>query len=152
MPALISIPEKSVERFVNYSLSDLLPEGDHVVLDRELHILSHIHMPEGFIMEQQSFTYNEYILLVALLESYPYFCPFATLLSTFLVRPVERCEHEIQIARREKGGFDTLMRPVRNNLSRIRIKLDPFGVDIKSIVETGYILWKPPTITAHNIS
>ncbi len=39
-----------------------------------------------------------------------------------------------------EGIWDQEMRPVRNVLSRTRLKMRTFGFDISSILETGYIL------------
>jgi hypothetical protein len=38
------------------------------------------------------------------------------------------------------GTWDHEMRPLRNVLSRTRLKIKDFGMDILSILETGYIL------------
>ena len=38
------------------------------------------------------------------------------------------------------------MRPVRNVLSRVRFKMRSFGIDITSILETGYILMVKPQL------
>ncbi|MEO6891597.1 MAG: hypothetical protein ABI324_21625, partial [Ktedonobacteraceae bacterium] len=42
------------------------------------------------------------------------------------------------------GGFEQEMRPVRNVVSRTRLKLLSIGVDVISILETGYMLHPPP--------
>ena len=52
---------------------------------------------------------------------------------------VEHCRQQLQEAL-EAGVWDQQMRPVRNVLSRIRYKMRSFGIDITSILETGYIL------------
>jgi hypothetical protein len=40
----------------------------------------------------------------------------------------------------DEGDIDDIMRPVRNLLHRARIKLHRFGLDVRSIQETGYML------------
>jgi hypothetical protein len=40
----------------------------------------------------------------------------------------------------EEGTVDVVMRPVRNLLGRCRMKLRPFGIEVKSIVHMGYLL------------
>jgi len=40
----------------------------------------------------------------------------------------------------ESGEWDALMCPMRNVLSRLRLKLRPFGIEIVSLVEVGYAL------------
>jgi len=44
--------------------------------------------------------------------------------------------HEAQV----EGIWDQEMRPVRNVLSRARLKMRAFRIEISSILETGYIL------------
>ena len=142
MPATPSIaPVPDVARFVAYDLSDLLPEGDRIVIDRELHILTQVHTPEGMIVEQQHLTDNEFYLLLEVFASFPYYCAFENLLSVQTGRPVDKCNVELIRARAE-GEWDFLMRPVRNLLSRSRIKLRSFGLDVRSIMDTGYILMR----------
>jgi len=41
---------------------------------------------------------------------------------------------------KERGEWDTLMRPLRNYLSRVRHKLNTLQIDVRSIFETGYLL------------
>ncbi|MBO0796613.1 MAG: hypothetical protein J2P36_37490, partial [Ktedonobacteraceae bacterium] len=52
---------------------------------------------------------------------------------------IERCRQRLQDAQ-EMGVWDLEMRPVRNVLSRTRHKTRVIGLDISSILETGYLL------------
>lgn len=54
-------------------------------------------------------------------------------------RVIERMRQQAYEAR-ESGEWDALMRPMRNVLSRIRLKLRPFGIKIVSLLELGYAL------------
>ncbi len=129
------------KRFISYSLSNLLPEDSKLVLDNELRILSELR-PLGEacdIVEQQQFTDQEWILLCTVLASHPYYCPFADLLSAQTGKSLEKCQRVINRAL-EEGDIDVVMRPVRNILSRCRLKTRPFGLDIRSMIETGYVL------------
>ena len=129
------------ERFISYGLSNLLPEDSKLVLDNELRILSELR-PLGEacnIVEQQQFTDQEWILLCMALASHPYYCPFADLLAAQTGRPLEKCQRAVNRAL-EEGDIDAVMRPVRNTLSRCRLKTRPFGLDIRSMIETGYVL------------
>jgi hypothetical protein len=79
-----------------------------------------------------------------LLEAYPYYCPYEVLLASFsmgkLTDPnIARCKKRLEEAQ-EAGVWELEMRPVRNVLSRTRMKTRAFGIDILSILETGYIL------------
>jgi hypothetical protein len=135
--SIASVPEE--ERFVTYSLGDMLPEGDKIILDRELRILTQVRVPDGIIIEQQRFTDNEYYLLIEILSSFPYYCPLEKMLSAHYGRSLERCRQDF-IRARQDGSIDALMRPVRNVLSKVRLKIHPFALEISSILDTGYIL------------
>ncbi len=54
-------------------------------------------------------------------------------------RVIERMREQAYEAR-ESGEWDALMCPMRNVLSRVRLKLRPFGIKIVSLVEVGYAL------------
>lgn len=96
------------------------------------------------IMAQQQFSQSELSLLRPLLEHYPHYCPHEVMFANFYNGSVS--EHAIARARQrlqeavEYGTWDHEMRPVRNVLSRTRLKLKDFGMDILSILETGYML------------
>jgi len=93
---------------------------------------------------EQQFTTSEICVLMPLLEAYPYYCPYEVLLASFNTgkateTAIERCRERLQEAQ-EAGVWDQEMRPVRNVLSRTRLKTRAFGIEISSILETGYIL------------
>jgi hypothetical protein len=52
---------------------------------------------------------------------------------------IERCQEKV-LWGLEEGAVDVVMRPVRNLLSRCRMKLHPFGIEIKSLTTVGYVL------------
>ncbi|MBO0792593.1 MAG: hypothetical protein J2P36_16820, partial [Ktedonobacteraceae bacterium] len=75
---------------------------------------------------------------------FPYYCPYEVMYASFYNgkvsdKVVERCRRRLLEAQ-EEGIWDQEMRPVRGALSRARLKLRPFGIDISSILSTGYIL------------
>lgn len=134
------------EEVMHFSLQGLLAPGHTLALNTTLGTLSHLtckHDLPYMLMEQQ-FTTSEICVLLPLLESYPYYCPYEVLLASFTSgrvteMTIERCRQRLQEAQ-EAGVWDQEMRPVRNVLSRTRIKTRPFGIEISSILETGYIL------------
>jgi hypothetical protein len=127
------------KRFRPYRLASILPEGHALILNTLSGVLTQVS-PDGCFVEQQSLTQEETYLAVELLASYPNFCPDAVLLSAKTQEAVEVCAARLQWAYGEPGQVDIIMRPVRNLLSRCRVKLHPFGIDVKSIIETGYVL------------
>lgn len=135
------MPSETHERFSSYSLSGLLPENHALVLDHELRVLTQFQTvgQACTIVEQQQFTDQEWELLCALIETYPYYCPFAHLLAAKEGKSLSRCEQVVNRALNE-GDINEVMRPTRNILSRVRLKLHCFGIDIRSMIETGYML------------
>ena len=134
------------EKIMHFSLMDALPADETLALNRSLGILSHITCTEGrpLLVQQQQFTDGEMRVLLPLMEQFPYYCPYEVMFASFYngntsERSVARCRERLQEAMLE-GIWDQEMRPVRNVLSRTRLKMRSFGFDISSILETGYIL------------
>jgi hypothetical protein len=140
----------SGEDILHFSLQGVLPSGHLLAVNPLLGTLSYIvnedHHPR--LIMQQQFTAGEMSVLMPLLEAYPYYCPYETLLASFQYgnvteATIERCREHLQEAQ-EEGIWDQEMRPMRNVLSRARLKLRTFGIEISTIVETGYILMYLP--------
>jgi hypothetical protein len=135
------------EQILYFNLRDALPEGHTLVLNTRLGTLSYLHTAEGRwprMLVQQQFTNSELSLMRPLLESYPHYCPHEVMFASFYngvvnERTIARARERLQEAT-DYGTWDHEMRPVRNVLSRVRVKAREFGVDILSILETGYML------------
>lgn len=136
----------TTEEIVHFSLKDLLPAGHTLALNFTLGTLSQLSYGiEGpKLVAEEQFTNSEVCVLKPVLESYPHFCPYEVLLASFNSRNVtedaiESCRKRLHKAQ-EAGEWDQEMRPVRNVLSRTRLKMHSFRLDIFSILETGYVL------------
>ncbi len=142
----IGYTQDNDEEILHFSLQGLLPAGHILALNTTLGTLSHLAFIQDYprmLMEQQ-FTTSEICVLMPLLEAHPYYCPYEVLLASFnngrvTETAVARCRERLQDAQ-EAGVWDQEMRPVRNVLSRTRLKTRSFGIEISSILETGYIL------------
>jgi len=72
------------------------------------------------------------------------FCPYEVLLAHFSYHRVT--EQVIERMRRrwyaaqEEGVADSVLRPVRNVLSRVRLKVQAMGLDVVSLLDLGYQL------------
>jgi hypothetical protein len=138
--------QENEEEILHFSLQGLLPIGHSLALNTNLGTLSHLVVEQDrpHMLQEQQFTTSEICVLMPLLEAYPYYCPYEVLLASFNNGRV----NEITIARsrnrlleaQEAGVWDQEMRPVRNVLSRTRLKTRTFSIEISSILETGYIL------------
>lgn len=126
-------------RFLEYPLDKLLNEGTKFIVDQELQIVSQIRIEESAIIEQQHFPDQEYGVLMVLLRWYPNYAPLEELQSALTGRSVERCRRDINRAF-DEGEGDGVMRPIRNVISRLRVKVHAFEIDARSIIETGYLL------------
>ena len=143
--------EQITEGIRHFSLQDALPTGYKLALNMELGTLSYLSMGNDGpqLVAQQQFTASEMRILLPLLDSYPYYCPYEVMYASFYNGNVNdiivaRCRQRLQMAL-DIGTWDQEMRPVRNVLSRTRLKLRTFGLNVSSILETGCILHMVPT-------
>jgi hypothetical protein len=134
------------EDVVHFPLAGLLPENHVLVLNLTLGTLSHLAyiLDSPRMLAEEQFTHSELALLMPLLKSFPHYCPYEVLLANFQSgnmneSTIARWRERIHDARLT-GIWDQEMRPARNMLSRARLKLHAFGLDILSIFETGYII------------
>lgn len=145
--------QQTEEEILHFSLDELLPTSQTLALNVLLGTLSLIandsNLPYPRLVAEQQFTSSELSLLLPLLNSHPHYCPYEVLLASFNHRlltetTIERSRKRLHEAQLE-GVWDQEMRPVRNVLSRTRLKMRSFNIEIASILETGYVLMNPPT-------
>ncbi len=141
-----------------FSLEGTLPAGHTLVLNIRLGTLSYLSrgIDRPRLEMQQQFTSSELSLLRPLLELYPHYCPYEVMFASFYNgtitdEMVEQYRQRLYEAL-EADIWDQQLRPIRNVLSRTRIKLRPFGIDISSILETGYILMLAPRLKSEEIA
>ena len=141
-----------------FSLDGTLPAGNTLVLNTRLGTLSYLSrgIDRPRLEMQQQFTSSELSLLRPLLELYPHYCPYEVMFASFYNgaitdEMVEQYRQRLYEAL-EADIWDQQLRPIRNVLSRTRIKLRPFGIDISSILETGYILMVTPRLKSAEIA
>jgi hypothetical protein len=136
------------EAIIHFELPNLLPEDQTLALNTRLGTLalltSNPETVHPILLDEQQFSSSELSVLVPLLQMHPHFCPYEVLLASFNngntdEATVARFRLRLQEAQ-FAGVWDYEMRPVRNILSRTRFKLRDFGIEISSILETGYIL------------
>lgn len=148
---VVDKPQQSQKHFLHFSLQGALPVGHMLVLNTRLGTLSYLCFTgEGpRLMMQQQFSGNELNMLLHLLDSFPHYCPYEVLYASFYNgevtdREIIRCRRHLQKAL-EAGVWAKETRQVRRGVSRIRLKLQVFGFNISSILETGYLLRVTPT-------
>jgi len=99
------------------------------------------------LMAQEHLTCKELSILHPLLESYPRYCPHATLLACLRkAGQGDPTEEEIDrshsdLLRAQKGGrLERFLRPMCSVISRARLKVQAFGFGIVSVDDAGYLL------------
>lgn len=134
------------DKILHFSLQEALPPGHTLAMNLDFGTLSYISSvgDRPLLLMQEQFTNGEMSVLMPLLEAFPYYCPYETMFAHFYNgkvtdKTIAKARQHLQAAA-EEGLWDQEMRPVRSALSRTRLKLRPFGIDISSILATGYIL------------
>ncbi len=148
----VSITRPTDEIILHFDMANLLPDDQVLALHTKLGTVSLLtcqpDTPHPIVLSEQQFSVNELNLLLPLLQVYPQFCPYELLLASFYAKntdaaTVERFRLRLQEAQ-FAGVWDYELRPTRNLLSRIRFKLRDLGIEVSSILETGYLLTYAP--------
>ena len=147
---LVKQPDEAI---LHFELTDLLPADQTLALNTRLGTLALLSMDSTTVcptlLGEQQFSSSELSVLLPLFQLHPHYCPYEVLLASFNCgntneTTVERYRMRLEEAQ-FAGVWDYEMRPVRNILSRARFKLRDLGVEISSILETGYLLiYLPP--------
>lgn len=149
-PPVPTYLHKKNEPIQHFSLQGMLAADGRLALNPDRGILSLLSFKnrEPRIVMQQQFTGTEIAILLPLLDSYPYYCSYETLFAHFYHgnptdEVIARYRQHLHDAF-EDGSWEQEMRPIRNVLSRARLKLRDFGLHIMSITEMGYVLMVAP--------
>lgn len=128
-------------RFQVYSLPGLLPQGDTLVLNRALRVLTQVTV-NGDLVEQCRLNPDSVGMLEALLTTTPRYCSDVVLLAAKTGESEERCAQRLRWAKEAEDPlvYDNLMRPVRGAISRLRERLQRFHLDLRALIGTGYLL------------
>lgn len=136
---------------VYFTLETLLPECHALAVNFALGTLcllapSNCEQPYPLLLAEQQFTTNELCVLLPLLQHSPHYCPYEVLLASFYHGNTDETAIERSRTRLNEalvaGIWDQEMRPLRNILSRTRLKMRGFSLEIASIFETGYVLMR----------
>jgi hypothetical protein len=144
----VETPSQEQDKILHFSLQNSLPAGHTLALNTTFGTLSYLVCDDSRIprlLKQEQFTNTEMSVLMPLLDMFPYYCPYEVLYASFYSSGkvtdggTMQARYHLEEAQ-EQGAWDQEMRPVRCALSRTRLKIRAFGVDISSILSTGYIL------------
>jgi len=125
------------------------------VFDRQERTLALLRCVEGhgcFMIGQVSFTLVEFPVVSELFANAPWHSPAERLYAAFQFgsvteKRVEQSRDYLLKAAKE-GVYDLELRPLRNVLSRVRLKLSQLEIAPVSIIGTGYMLRRITPITA----
>src|SRR5579859_760476 len=141
---------------VHFSLLGLLPDGHRLACNRVLGTIALLTDEQNHpcMVAEEQFTSTEMRVLLPLLEHYqatsasapPSYCPHEVLLAYWThghvtSDQVVHCREHLREAQ-ETGIWDLEMRPIRNMVSRVRLKIRAFGLDVSSILNVGYMLMR----------
>ncbi len=137
-----------------FPLQDILPPGHLLAVQPATGIVSHLYSEEGPRIQGAFIaTESELRALLPVLQSHPHCCPYERVLASYnynngtitdeLVAQVAAWLSEAATSE----IWDAQMRPVRNILSRIRLKLQGLDLDIAVVSGIGYLLQRNPART-----
>ena len=111
---------------------------DHQLFHKGTYIVT-LQAETGDIVEQQGFTSQATVLLLALLEHYPDYCPLEVLYAAFYALDVEDAREVIHDAI-EEHTLTELLHPLRTMLYLAKPGLRAFVIEVQTVTDTGYIL------------
>jgi len=128
--------------------------GYHVRL-RMLYVLGR-DAQGPLLLHEQPFTPAESYLLLPLLWAYPVCCPCKILAAHFQYQLLSATATQLATSEqllqeaREQDPAEQAIRLVRNVLSRVRVKVQPFGLHVVALLKTGDVIllripFTPPT-------
>jgi len=148
-----STPEAQ-ESIQYYVLEGLFPPTHSFVLNLALGTFLHLYweeqLPYPLVLGEQQLTERERDLVRPLLAHYPQFAPYEVLHASFhegydrLSEQLIAQAHKRLDLLREEKLWDAEMRPIRNIMARLRLKIRELGLDTVNMLETGYMLIKNP--------
>ncbi len=149
-----STPRAEQESIQYYVLEGLFPATHVFALNLALGTFLHLYweeqLPYPLILGEQQLTERERDLLRPLLAQYPQFAPYEIIHASYFEGYDRLSEQLIAQAQakletlREDKLWDAEMRPLRNVMARLRLKVREVGLDTVNMLETGYMLIKNP--------
>ncbi len=147
-------PAEEQEPIQYYVLEGLFPATHVFALNLALGTFLHLYweepLPYPLVLGEQQLTERERDLLRPLLAQYPQFAPYEIIHASFhegydrLSEPlITQAQARLDLLREEKL-WDADMRPIRNVMARLRLKVREVGLDTVNMLETGYMLIKNP--------
>jgi hypothetical protein len=119
------------------TLDGLLPAHQILVVNpsiRTATLISHAPDGETQVIAQQHFSPNGMLILVPLLQSYPYYCPYEVLLASLFSLSLDEARQQLQDIR------DIAIRSIRRAIGSLIAGLRALGLQVRSIRNAGYLV------------
>jgi len=131
-------------QFRTFALQGLLPSGHELVINQRAYFFDHyvvsqLSLQPCGLVAQQLFSDQELFAIVALMEAWPHYCPYETLLAALSDRTIDQARQLVHQAL-EGRNLDKVLNPLCNLLARCRPRLHDFHIDIASVRGMGYQL------------
>lgn len=122
-----------MERYKRYKM----PDNSVLILNSKLGILS--LLSEKDLLQQQLLSPSETALIEVLLESYPQYCPTEILFAIHTGQDIENSHQQLLNASKDQTMHEKT-KSLRAVLARCRKKLQPFDIEIITMLGKGCIL------------
>jgi hypothetical protein len=137
-----------------YVLEGLFPATHVFALNLALGTFLHLYweerLPYPLVLGEQQLTERECDLLRPRLSHSPQFAPYEVIHASYFEgydrlseQLIAQAQEKLDLLREEKL-WDVQMRPIRNVMARLRLKIREVGLDTVNMLETGYMLIKNP--------
>lgn len=117
-----------------------LPANRMLLTDNAAHTLMLVDTAKVFpetIIALDSFKTTEWRVLLLLLETYPQGVAYALLLAALHNHSPAHSRQQLKVARQDERLRD-LLRPLRDTVTSLRRRIEPFGLDIAVQYGKGY--------------
>jgi hypothetical protein len=129
--------EDQSQALLHLPLAGLLPPAQKLVINpsiRTATLFSYSPEGEAQIVAQQQFSPNGMRVLVPLLQAYPNYCPYEALLTALFSLTLDEARRQLREIR------DIALRSVRRAIGSLASGLRAFGLRVRSVRSTGYLV------------
>lgn len=130
----------------HFGLSGLLEEDESIAVDYQNGYISRIGVVLGraHLKVGMQLTQTEIRVIVPILANFPYYCPHEVLHAAFTSGNMDELTvHKSRLILQDAAQnnyWNQEIRGMRGTVSRVRLKLKVFDLDIGSILKTGYVI------------
>ena len=127
-------PEGQPGSLLHLPLAGLLPDNQKLVINPS--------PGEADVVTVQQFSPNGMRVLIPLLQAYPNYCPYETLLVALFSLTLDEARRQLREIR------EIALRSVRRAIGSLATVLRAFGLRVRSVRSTGYLVEAIPKETA----